>query len=372
MAELSPEILRQIMPTLPKAKRDEYAPMLDICCAEFKINNERRVAAFLASLAVESANLTKWEENLRYKTAKRIIEVWPIRFPTLASAQPFINNPEALANKVYGGRIGNNRADDGWKYRGRFPLQITGKDMYEKVSIALNLPGLLSEPDDFMDNPLIGFRISAWVFAVDKGGNQLADKQQIKALTKRINGGYHGLAERIAIYERALRVLPDDFRITANARLEEGNEIPDFLAGAEENETITEEVPDKSVDSASTEIKTGESEGVSPPVPAVPVETSKPSLLSKISSLSFPAGAGAIILGIKSFVSGIPPWGWIVLGILFVVLCIVGAWLYNESMKRATDRTRMLTNAAADQNKNNIRFVSSPPRRQFANVQEKL
>ncbi|WP_454623105.1 chitinase [Brucella anthropi] len=76
------------------------------------------------------------EENLNYTSAARIRQVWPSRFASVAAAQPFVRNPPALANKVYGGRMGNTRPNDGWLYRGRGLPMITGKDNYKKFGIA--------------------------------------------------------------------------------------------------------------------------------------------------------------------------------------------------------------------------------------------
>lgn len=77
------------------------------------------------------------EENLNY-SAKRLTQVWPSRFPSIAVAQPYANNPEKLANKVYGGRMGNTEPDDGWRYRGRGFVQVTGKDNYAKYGLSDN------------------------------------------------------------------------------------------------------------------------------------------------------------------------------------------------------------------------------------------
>lgn len=85
-------------------------------------------------------------ENLNYSTAARIRAVWPSRFPSEAVARPYVLNPQALANKVYGGRMGNLGADDGWTYRGRSLVQITGREMYTKASRILGVD-LLTHPD---------------------------------------------------------------------------------------------------------------------------------------------------------------------------------------------------------------------------------
>ncbi|MGN7964356.1 chitinase, partial [Brucella sp. 22210] len=78
------------------------------------------------------------EENLSYSSAARIRQVWPSRFTSDAAAQPFVRNPQGLANKVYGGRMGNTRPNDGWLYRGRALAQITGKDNYKKYGLGDN------------------------------------------------------------------------------------------------------------------------------------------------------------------------------------------------------------------------------------------
>lgn len=91
------------------------------------LDKPNRLQFFLAQLGHESSGLTVDEENLDYSAA-RLMAVWPSRFPTLAAAQPYAHNPRALANKVYGGRLGNIGPDDGWKYRGRGYIQLTGRD----------------------------------------------------------------------------------------------------------------------------------------------------------------------------------------------------------------------------------------------------
>jgi membrane protein implicated in regulation of membrane protease activity len=79
--------------------------------------------------------------------------------------------------------------------------------------------------------------------------------------------------------------------------------------------------------------------------------------MSRITALSLPAGAGAVISGIYKFAQSVPPWGWAILGGCFVIMAVLGAWLYNESMKRANERTKMVGAAAADKDKNNLRLI---------------
>jgi putative chitinase len=108
-------------------------------------SDPRWLAYILATAHHETgAKFAPVEENLNY-SAKRLTQVWPSRFPTLAAATPYANNPQKLANKVYGGRMGNVGPDDGWRYRGRGFVQVTGKDNYSKY-------GLADDPDSASHN----------------------------------------------------------------------------------------------------------------------------------------------------------------------------------------------------------------------------
>jgi len=99
-------------------------------------SDPRWLAYIMATAHHETgARFAPVEENLNY-SAKRLMQVWPSRFPSLAAANPYANNPERLANSVYGGRLGNTSSGDGWRYRGRGLVQITGKANYEKYDLA--------------------------------------------------------------------------------------------------------------------------------------------------------------------------------------------------------------------------------------------
>jgi putative chitinase len=142
-----------------------------------------RIAHFLAQIATESAGLTALEENLNF-SAKRLTEVWSTRFPTLASAKPYANNPQKLANKVYGGRLGNDRVNDGWLFRGGGLIMTTGETNYQEA-------GYADRPDELRAMP--GALDSALVYWMSNGLNAMADKGDIVAVRKRVNGGTHGL-----------------------------------------------------------------------------------------------------------------------------------------------------------------------------------
>jgi putative chitinase len=216
---VSVEELRKLMPRLSPAKAAAYAPLLSLSMQERAIVSKQQRCSYLSQLVVESEQLTRWTENLNY-SAHRLTQVWPRRFPTIAAAAPYANNPQALANKTYGGRMGNSKPDDGWKYRGRFPIQATGADMYRKLARALKVPELVTDPDACLEDKMIGFRASAWIFAVEKDCNALADKLRLDGsardrailteMCERINGGHHGLSDRLNYFRVAKQVLHND------------------------------------------------------------------------------------------------------------------------------------------------------------------
>jgi putative chitinase len=161
-----------------------------------------RGAHWFGQFTVESAGFTRFEENLNY-SAERLCKVWPNRFPTLASAQPYANNPKALANKVYGLRMGNSAPDDGWLYHGRGP-QITGKENYAAIGRRTGLP-LLSHPELAADPA--NFVLIACDFWVAARCNEAADDDNLVLVTKRVNGGSIGIQDRRQALERAKKIL---------------------------------------------------------------------------------------------------------------------------------------------------------------------
>lgn len=181
-----------------------YLPVIAAAMQRHGIVKPLHVAAFLAQIGIESGGLSRLEENLYYTTAARLMAVWPSRFHTEKDATPYLRNPEALANLVYGGRMGNSLPGDGYRYRGRGLKQITGKDNYTAYMLACDMdalgnPDLLLQPEQAADS-------AAWFWA-STGCPALADARNWKALTRVINGGYNGLEERIALTRKAMQTL---------------------------------------------------------------------------------------------------------------------------------------------------------------------
>ncbi|USN16411.1 lysozyme [Luteibacter phage vB_LflM-Pluto] len=168
---------------------------IQAACERFSINTPNRVAAFLANVGVESAGLTRLAENLNYG-ADRLAAVWPGRFavdPKVkvkepnAFARSIAGKPEAIANIVYANRLGNGNADsgDGFRYRGRGPIQLTGRANYEACGDAIGID-LLANPEALV-GPEAGALSAAWFF-YRNGCNALADAGNISKIIERING----------------------------------------------------------------------------------------------------------------------------------------------------------------------------------------
>lgn len=202
---LTDDEFKQIMPNCPAAKRADYLPFIQQAMQEFEINSYLRETAFLAQLAHESAELRYMEE--------------------------------IASGTAYEGRkdLGNTQPGDGKRYKGRGPIQLTGRANYTKYGQLLGL--------DLVNNPTVaatkevGFRVAGEFWKLN-GLNELADQQEFKAITKRINGGYNGLDDRIKYYDRAKKVMSKDDSGTAatpaapSAQPSSGGQAPAYPGAA--------------------------------------------------------------------------------------------------------------------------------------------
>jgi len=162
---------------------------------KYGIDTAQLVAHVMAQISHECGAGREVVENLNY-TAGRMMQVWPSRFPSMASAQPYAHKPQALANKVYNGRMGNAvGSDDGWNFRGRGAAQTTGREGYARLAKAtgldlVNQPELVLSPQHFLECGVADF--------IACGCLPFAKADDIVGVTKRLNGGSIGLAQRKA------------------------------------------------------------------------------------------------------------------------------------------------------------------------------
>lgn len=165
-----------------------------------------RFCHFLGQIGNECGRLTILEENMNYRSVERLQAVWPKRFPTRASAASYVGNPKALADKVYGGRLGNDRPGDGYLFRGRGFVQITGRGSYREMGRKLGIP--LEQNPDLAFHPEHALKIACETWASkqqpgERDMNRLSDANKLEALTYRINGGYTNIEDRRAAFEEA-------------------------------------------------------------------------------------------------------------------------------------------------------------------------
>lgn len=164
----------------------------------FKLTNNQ-AAHFFGQCAHESNNFKAFSENLNY-SADGLSKIFKKYFPSLAAAQPYARKPEKIANKVYGGRMGNGpeSSGDGYKFRGRGPIQLTGHDNYAAFSASIGRPDVMTNPDVVAGE--LAFESALWFFRKN-GLLDIADKGTsvpvITTISKRVNGGTIGLDDRI-------------------------------------------------------------------------------------------------------------------------------------------------------------------------------
>ena len=171
----------------------------------YDINTPERVAAFIAQCAHESGNFIFLSENLNYK-AESLTKIFSKYFKDIGTAKQYEKQPAKIANKIYADRMGNGNeaSGDGFKYRGRGLIQLTGKTNYTWFAASLEITP--EEAAEYMGTFEGAAQSACWFWETNKL-NQWADKGDIEKMTKIINGGTHGLDDRIARYNRYLAII---------------------------------------------------------------------------------------------------------------------------------------------------------------------
>ena len=179
--------------------------VLEQLLPDYDINTPLRVAHFIAQTAHESGNYAFIKENLNYR-AESLTKTWPRLFPTIEIARQYEKQPQKIANRAYGNRMGNGdeASGDGWRYCGRGLIQLTGRDNYTFFAGSLSIT--VEEAAEYMET-FEGAAQSACFYWEQNNLNRFADANDVKGLTKAINGGYLGLEDRIKHTEHALHIL---------------------------------------------------------------------------------------------------------------------------------------------------------------------
>lgn len=195
-------------------RAETYAMPLLEAFKRAKINTPLRMGHALAQLLHESIMLNASVENLNYSAA-RLRQVFPSYF-TSAQALAYAHKPERIANRVYANRMSNGpeSSGDGWRFRGRGPLQITGKSNYTRLNAWLNNPSMdvLTNPDLLL-RPEMGSLGFAWYWDSGSGSslNILADqgdtRRIVELITKRVNGGLNGIEDRVRLFVKSMLYL---------------------------------------------------------------------------------------------------------------------------------------------------------------------
>lgn len=203
----------QLQKCLPKNKEvDAWLPFLNKYLNEYDINTDLRVAAFLSQMAHESNQFTVLEENLNY-SATGLKKTFGKYFRDKNPAD-YARKPEKIANLVYGGRMGNYKPDDGYRFRGGGIIQYTGRDNYTTFGRAKGMTA--EQAVDYVRTKEGAVESACFYWTKIAKLNDEADRGDIKEVTFRINGGYNGLDDRIEYYNKMLPILKqvDNTKVT--------------------------------------------------------------------------------------------------------------------------------------------------------------
>jgi len=171
----------------------------------FGVNTPKKIAHFLSQCGHESGGFRIKVENMNY-SAGRLMQVWPKRFPTLNKAQLYAYNPQKLANYVYANRMGNGNAasGDGYRFRGRGLMQLTGRAMYKRVGTLVKLP--LEDHPEIAEHAERCLQIAGGAWKFDKL-DKLSEDAPVEAYTQRINGGQVGITDRKVRFANVIKIM---------------------------------------------------------------------------------------------------------------------------------------------------------------------
>lgn len=204
--QITIEQIKKIAPGAPDKAAGEFVDTFNKWSDKFGITTPLRAAHFISQCVHECAELKAFEENLNY-SEKGLLKVFPKYF-NATTAKQYARKPEKIANRVYANRMGNGNetSGDGWKYRGRGSIGLTGRSNYLAYSTSGFCVGdLMVHPEWLAKSP--GCYKSAMWFWWKNGLNTIADTGDVNAVTKRVNGGYNGLDSRKKYLARAKEVL---------------------------------------------------------------------------------------------------------------------------------------------------------------------
>ena len=206
MIQLTAEKLDLILPNVyGTATLQKFIPALNKVIREVPLDSKERVAAFIAQIGHESGEFQTVMENLNY-SAQGLRSTFPKYYGSVKSAQPHARQPQKIANYVYQNRMGNGpeSSGDGWKFRGRGLIQITGRNNY--TALAKYLGKTIDQTIAYLETPEGAVVSAAWYWRVNNL-RDLEERNEFVMLTRKINGGTNGLEHRKLLYERALSIL---------------------------------------------------------------------------------------------------------------------------------------------------------------------
>lgn len=204
--KISHDKLNEIVPGAGR-----WAGAVSASAERFDISTPARMAAFVAQIAHESARFTRMVENLNY-SAEGLSRTWPGRYRDENHGGPndlamrLHRRPELIANNCYANRMGNGdeASGDGWRFRGRGLIQLTGRENYERCGVALGLP--LTVRPQLLEERDAAAMAAAWFWKVN-GCNELSDAADFTSITRKINGGTNGIDDRVKLWSRAQMML---------------------------------------------------------------------------------------------------------------------------------------------------------------------